>query len=88
MLVAPAFARDQPDLDIPLTRVHLQPRSPALAGYSKAQGRTYSLTVGMVASLLSLTGLIMSTMCYTNKIIPASQGDLARPERIELPFQV
>jgi hypothetical protein len=49
----------QPDLGIPLRHVHLQPRSPAHSGYSKTQGGTYSLTVGMVASLLPLTGLTM-----------------------------
>ena len=49
----------QPDLGIPLRHVHLQPRSTAHNGYSRAQGGKYSLTVGMVASLLSLTGLTM-----------------------------
>jgi len=48
----------QPDLDIPLMRVHLQPRSTALLA-TAAQGGSASLTVGTVASLLSLTGLTM-----------------------------
>ena len=39
-------------------RVHLQPRSTALLA-TAAQGGSASLTVGMVASLLSFTGLTM-----------------------------
>ena len=42
----------------PLMRVYLQPRSTAYNGY-RSPGWRNSLTVGMVASLLSLTGLPM-----------------------------
>jgi hypothetical protein len=53
----------QLSLDIPCGMFISSHGAPPYYGYSRAQGGKHSLTVGTVASLLSLTGLTMDPIC-------------------------